>query len=85
MLESENNRLKEVKVKRDYFRVEDIQHNDKLVRFYTGFTSYAIFLAFFEFLGPVVDNRIYWGERRVFASDIVSAKLSPMNQLSLHR
>ena len=36
MLESENNRLKQGKVKKDHFRVEDIQHNDKLVRFYTA-------------------------------------------------
>ena len=64
MLEAENSHL----LKRRstlYFRIEDIQHDDKLVRFCTGFVSYALFLAFFEFLGAAVDNLIYryWGSK----------------------
>ena len=35
-----------------HFRLEDIIHNDGLVRFYTGFPSYEIILAVFDFLGP---------------------------------
>ena len=34
------------------FLVEDIAHDDNLVQMYTGFGSYVILLAFFEFLGP---------------------------------
>ena len=37
-----------------YFRVQQISGNDALTRFYTGFASYEILLAFFEFLGPAV-------------------------------
>ena len=33
------------------FRIEDIAGKDSLVRFYTGFIPYKIFLAFFHFLG----------------------------------
>ena len=30
-------------------------HDDRLMRFYTGFVSYKIFDAFFEFLGPAIE------------------------------
>ena len=40
-----------------HFRIEQVKHDDCLFRFYTGFITYHIFLAFFNFLGPVV---IYW-------------------------
>ena len=33
------------------FRLADIEHNDVLIRFYTGFPSYEIFLFFMNFLG----------------------------------
>lgn len=34
-----------------YVRVEDLQHDDKWVQFYTiGFTSFALFLAFLALL-----------------------------------
>ena len=33
---------------------EDIQHDDKLVRFYTGFVSYTMFLAFLSSLGQLL-------------------------------
>ena len=32
------------------FRVEQIAHNDSLVKFYTGFASYALFLSFLDHL-----------------------------------
>ena len=63
-LEAENHslkrQLKESTVKRQYFKIEHIRHDDKLVRFYTGFISYMVFQAFFEFLGPVVNEPNYW-------------------------
>jgi len=34
---------------RRYFRIEDIQHDNKLVSFYTGFTSFTEFKSFFRF------------------------------------
>ena len=55
LLEAENKQLKKaLNEKKQYFRLEDIQHDDKLVRFYTGFVSLSVFLAFFQFLAPVV-------------------------------
>ena len=32
------------------FCIEQIQHDDKLVQFYTGFSTFRLFLAFFELL-----------------------------------
>ena len=49
LLEAENIQLKaEIQQRvRSQFRLEDVQHDDKLVRFYTGFISISVFLAFF--------------------------------------
>ena len=49
-LEVENGLLKASPSKPQYFRIAQIQHNDRLIRFYPGFTSCVIFLAFIEFL-----------------------------------
>ena len=59
-LESVNATLKG-KDKKKHFSIEDIKDDDKMVCFYTGFKSYMIFNAFFEFLGPAVDKLNYWG------------------------
>ena len=40
LLEAENAELRNPR-KKQGFRIEDIQHNDKLVRFYTGFVSFC--------------------------------------------
>ena len=52
-----------------------------LIRFYSGFTSFEVLQAFFEFLGPEVNGLKYWGmdaktrRRRM--------KLDPFNQFFL--
>ena len=38
-------------------------HDDHLVKMYTGFPSYELLVAFFDFLGPAVDNLNYWGAK----------------------
>ncbi|KAL5499645.1 hypothetical protein EMCRGX_G011098 [Ephydatia muelleri] len=43
--------------------VEDLKDDENLFSFYTGFKSYNIFLAFFEFLGPAVYKLHYWGSK----------------------
>jgi len=50
-------------MKAKYFRVEQIQNDDNLFQFYTGFISYEVLLAFYEFLGPVVNKLNYWGTK----------------------
>ena len=50
-------------MRKTYFRLEQIKDDDKFIRFYTGFISYAVFLAFFNFLGPVVNELRYRGEK----------------------
>ena len=84
MLESENDHLQQTAAaKREghHFRIEDIQHDDKLIRFYTGFVSYAIFLAFFELLGPAVDHLVYWGTKEGVRQRQRTHRLNSKNQL----
>ena len=81
-LETENASLKLLH-KVNHFRVEDIQHSDKLVRFYTGFVSFMVFLAFFEFLGPVVEHLNYWGSKEGVRQRHRPRKLDAKNQLFL--
>ena len=63
-LEAECSRLQNSERKILHFGIDQIKHNDQLVSFYTGFPSFAIFLAFFQFLGPVVDKLQYWGGKQ---------------------
>ena len=49
--------------------------------FYTGFSSYEVFLCFFEFLGPSVHSLRYWGNKS--DSKGKRKKLDPINQLFL--
>lgn len=58
------------------FRIEDIAHDDRLVRTYTGFPSYVLLLAFYAFLGPAVDH----GNKGVFKP---SSKEAQPSELSL--
>ena len=85
ILEAENTHLKTQLQQgdKDHFRIESIQHDDKLVRFYTGFISYAVFLAFFEFLGPVVNHLNYWGSKESVRRRRRIRKLDSKNQLFL--
>ena len=69
MLEAENKKLtvqlKESEQRKKTFRLEDIQYDDVLLFcFYTGFKSYRIFEAFYEFLGPATDHLKTTGEKR---------------------
>ena len=62
------------------FRIDQVKHDDRLVRFYTGFITYRIFLAFFNFLGPVVNNLQYWGSKEGARVRNRKRKLDPENQ-----
>ena len=65
------------------FRIEDIAGKDSLVRFYTGFISYKIFLAFFHFLGPSAHQLTYWRSKETQSRHKRKTKLNPQNQLFL--
>ena len=84
-LEAENRHLKASPQGSQPFRIEQIQGNDHLVRFYTGFVSYMIFTAFFDFLGPVVNELNYWGSKKKVSTRQRrrSHKLDPKNQFFL--
>jgi len=53
------------------------------VQFYTGFTSFALFLAFFELLGPAVHHLNYWGSKEGVRKRRRLRKIDPKNQLFL--
>lgn len=83
VLEHENASLKrslEASSKKP-FRLEDIAHDDRLVRTYTGFPSYVVLLAFFNFLGPAAHHLQYWGTKE--SSHSRQKKLNPLNCLFL--
>ena len=42
------------------FSIDGIKGNDKWASFYTGFQSYAVFQAFYQFLLPAADNLNYY-------------------------
>lgn len=83
LLESENVQLKSLAKEKSNFRIEHIEYNDKLVSVYTGFVSFMVFTAFFEFLGPVVEHLNYWGEKEGVRQRRRKRKLDPKNQLFL--
>ena len=45
------------------FSLANIADNDKKVSFYTGFPTYAALMACFKFLGPAVNQLIYWNSK----------------------
>ena len=54
----------ESKLKSAQLRISSVQYDDKMIQFYTGFTSYKLFKACFDFLGPAVENLNYWGQSK---------------------
>ncbi len=67
------------KSQKHFFCISDIQYDDKMVQFYTGFTSFA----FFELLGPAVDHLNFWGLKEGVPKRHRSRKIDPQNQLFL--
>ena len=45
------------------FSLVNIADNDKKVSFYNGFPTYATLMACFKFLGPTVNQLIYWNSK----------------------
>lgn len=85
LLEAENKDLKSKlsKMSRKTFSVEDVAANDDLVKLYTGFTTYSIFVAFYEFLGPSVNELAYRGVSQRAQKRQRRRKLDSLNQLFL--
>ena len=70
-LETECEQLKrsleenQAKLKAVEFQVDSIKHDDKQIHYYTGFSSYRILKACFDFLGPAASNLTYWDPGKV--------------------
>lgn len=82
LLEAENKDLKSRAMSRKT-SVEDVAGNDDLVKLYTGFTTYSVFLAFYEFLGPSVNELAYRGVSQRAQKRQRRRKLNSLNQLFL--
>ena len=52
----------ESRLKSAQLRISSVEYDDKMIQFYTGFTSYKLFKACFDFLGQAVENLNYWGQ-----------------------
>ena len=64
-----------------HFRLENIADSNCLVSFYTGFHTYELLLAIYEFLGPSVNKLTYWGSKHNKSGKRRKMKLDPLNQL----
>ena len=64
-----------------YFIIERMQHDDALVQFCTGFISFMVFQAFYNFLGPAVNELNSWGANDSQHCENRRLKLNPKNQL----
>ena len=83
LLESQNDQLQSDLKKQGpkFFRIENISKDDSSVKFYTGFISYEVLFAFFQFLGPAVNSLRYWGTK--IKTKRRKMKLDPINQFFL--
>ena len=81
VLEAENAKLKNAMFKEAKLTVEELKDDDRLFSFYTGFKSYQIFLAFYEFLGSAVYMLNYWGSKKTAHQRKKTTKLKPIDQL----
>ena len=82
-LESQLEKLQNDKKSTDLkpFSVDQIKQDDYQVSFYTGFPSFAVFLEFYQFLGPAVDKLPYLGTKPDARKRHRSTKLTPMDRL----
>lgn len=46
---------------RTAFSIDRFKDDPSLMKFYTGFPDYDTFKIFFHYLGPAVNNLVYWG------------------------
>ena len=75
------NKLQVAMDQRGMFSIEQIAGNDKLIKLYTGFSSYDILLHFFDFLGSAVTKLNYWGEKGEEDRSRHLKKTDPLNQI----
>ena len=48
------------KLKAAELQISSVIYDDKKIQFYTGFATYKLFKACYDFLGPAVENLNYW-------------------------
>ena len=62
------------------FCIENISKDEQLIMFYTGFPSYASLKSCYDYLGPTVDNLMYWGSKDKDVGHGRSRALSSFNE-----
>ena len=86
-LQSENQQLRkqlaDLTSSVQVFTASAFAANNKLIKLYTGFPSYEIFIYFYGFLGPSVDKLTYWGDKEFTRKRHRKRKLSSLDQFFL--
>ena len=62
------------------FCIKNISKDEQLVTFYTGFPSYATLKSCYDYLGPTVDDLMYWGSKDKDIGHGKSRALSSFNE-----
>jgi len=62
------------------FSINNIACSDQKVAFYTGFPTFASLEAFYKFLGPAVDDLIYWNSQQNLSMVSRTRTLLPMEE-----
>lgn len=66
------------------FSINNIAGSDQKVAFYTGFPTFVSLEAFYKFLGPAVDELIYWNsQQKSFKGKGRTRTLLPMEEFFL--
>ena len=65
------------------FCIENISKDEQLVTFYSGFPNYATLKSCYDYLGPTVDNLMYWGSKDKDVGHGRSRALSSFNEFFL--
>ena len=68
---------------KQHLQIKDIEHDNKLIRLFTGFTLVTMFSILFNFLGPAGNNLNYRGEKEGDWQRKCRRKMDPENQLFL--
>lgn len=81
--ERETRKTLEEKLNRSLFNIDNIKENDNLVRFYTGFNSYAVFTTVLNFLGREAAKQLNYTNTELVQNPPKREKQGPRRALSV--
>lgn len=81
--ERETRKTLEEKLNRSLFNIDNIKENDNLMRFYTGFNSYAVFTTVLNFLGREAAKQLNYTNTELVQNPPKREKQGPRRALSV--